>query len=134
MKKAILFCVMMIVAGSMWAQEEYHIKTYGINDELKTRGTTRLAQINGFMWIGTSDGFSAFDGFHMHNYTIPDEEGLGGYFSCVTSLTAAPDSSLWIGTRKGIYHFDMSRERLYKFTSDELPENPRVGQLLFDKE
>ena len=134
MKKAILFCVMIIVAGSMWAQEEYHIKTYGINDELKTRGTTRLAQINGFMWIGTSDGFSAFDGFHMHNYTIPDEEGLGGYFSCVTSLTAAPDSSLWIGTRKGIYHFDMSRERLYKFTSDELPENPRVGQLLFDKE
>lgn len=134
MKKAILFFVMLIVAGGMWAQEEYHIKTYGKNDELRTRGTTRLTQINGFMWIGTSEGFSAFDGIHMHNYTIPDEEDLGGYFSCVTSLVAAPDSSLWIGTRKGIYHFDMSRERLYKFTAENLPENPKVGQLLFDKE
>ncbi|MBO4430610.1 MAG: hypothetical protein J5790_04625 [Bacteroidaceae bacterium] len=134
MKKAIFFCVMMIVAGSMWAQEEYHIKTYGINDELKTRGTTCLAQVNGILWIGTSDGLKAFDGIHMYYYTIPDDEGLGGYFSCVTSLAASSENSLWIGSRKGIYHFDMSRERLYKFTTDDLPENPRVKQLLFDNE
>ena len=76
MKKAIwLWMMMMAVVGGVWAQEEFHIKTFGINDELKTRGSTCLAQINGFIWVGTSDGFYAFDGNHIHAYTIPDDEG-----------------------------------------------------------
>ena len=107
MKKVVWLWLLMMVAGSMCAQEEYHIKNFGKNDELKTRGATRIAQINGFIWVGTSDGFYAFDGNHMHGYQIPDEEGLGGYFSCVTSLAAAPDSSLWVASRRGIYHFSM---------------------------
>ena len=134
MKKVVWLWLLMMVAGSMCAQEEYHIKNFGKNDELKTRGATRIAQINGFIWVGTSDGFYAFDGNHMHGYQIPDEEGLGGYFSCVTSLAAAPDSSLWVASRRGIYHFSMGEERLYKVTPEGLSDNPNVLQILFDKE
>lgn len=134
MKKFIWLWVTMMVVGTMCAQEEYHIRNFGKDDELKTRGTIRLTQINGFMWIGTSEGFFAFDGNHMHKYTIPDEDGRGGWFGSVTSLAAAPDSSLWVGSRRGIYHFYMDEERLEKFTAKDLPDSPDVAQLLFDKE
>ena len=123
-----------MMAGSLWAQDEYHIKNFGKNDELKTRGATRIAQINGFIWVGSSDGFYAFDGAHMYKYEIPDEDSLGGYFSCVTSLAAAPDSTLWVGSRRGIYHFSMGEERLHKVTPDGTPKNPNVLQMMFDKE
>ena len=135
MKKIIwLWVTMMLMVGTMCAQDEYHIKTFGINDELKTHGATCFTQINGFMWVGTSSGFSAFDGIHLHEYKIPDDDGLGGYYSCVTTLTASPDSSLWVGSRRGIYHFDMAEERLHKFTPKGAPESASVKQLLFDKE
>lgn len=135
MKKVVwLWMLLMMMAGSLWAQDEYHIKNFGKNDELKTRGATRIVQINGFIWVGASDGFYAFDGNHMYGYQIPDEDGLGGYFSCVTSLAAAPDSTLWVGSRRGIYHFSMGEERLHKVTPDGTPKNPNVLQMMFDKE
>lgn len=135
MKKVVwLWMLLMMMAGSLWAQEEYHIKNFGRNDELKTRGVARIAQINGFIWVGTSDGFYAFDGQHMYKYDIPDEDGLGGYYSCVTSLAAAPDSTLWVGSRRGIYHFSMGEEMLHKVTPDGAPENPNVLQMMFDQE
>ena len=59
----------------MNAQDEYFIKNYGKTDDLRVRGTTCMTQINGFIWIGTSTGFYAFDGYHIHPYAIPDEEG-----------------------------------------------------------
>ncbi len=135
MKKVVwLWMLLIMMAGSLWAQDEYHIKNFGKNDELKTRGATRIAQINGFIWVGSSDGFYAFDGAHMYKYEIPDEDSLGGYFSCVTSLAAAPDSTLWVGSRRGIYHFSMGEERLHKVTPDGTPKNPNVLQMMFDKE
>lgn len=135
MKKVVwLWLLLMMMGGSVCAQEEFHIKNFGRTDELKTRGATRITQINGFIWVGTSDGFYAFDGNHMHGYKIPDEEGLGGYFSSVTSLAAAPDSTLWIGSRRGIYHFNMGEERIHKVTPNGLPDNPDVLQMVFDKE
>ncbi len=133
MKKAILFW-MMLMAMNMCAQEEYHIKTFGKNDDLRTRGVTCVTQINGFIWVGTSSGFYAFDGKHIHEYKIPDEEGLGGYYRRVTSLTTSAEGVLWVGSRRGIYVFNMSEERLYKLTAENLPESPNVQQILFDQE
>ena len=91
MKKVIGLCLMMISTVVMMAQEEYHIKNFGENDELKVRGATCVTQVNGFIWIGTSKGFCAFDGNHVYPYTIPDPNGMGGYYSRVTSLAPFSD-------------------------------------------
>ena len=134
MRKAILFCAMMISVMMINAQDEYFIKTYGITDDLKVRGGTCITQINGFIWIGTSTGFFAFDGNHVHPYTIPDEEGLGGYYGRVVSLERSTDQNLWIGTRKGIYVFEMIVEQIHRFEAKGLPEHPDVRVIKFDEE
>ena len=135
MKKTICLCtVLVITMMTMWAQEEYHIKNYGINDELRVRGGTCITQINGFIWIGTSIGFYAFDGHYAYPYSIPDEEGVGGFYGRVTALTPSADGKLWVGTPRGIYVFEMVDERLYKFTANGLPDFPNVQTMLFDKE
>ena len=134
MKKAILFCLMMMSVMMMWAQDEYHIKNFGITDDLRVRGGTCMTQVNGFMWIGTSTGFFAFDGYHIHPYTIPDEEGLGGFYSRVTALAPSTTDNLWVGSQRGIYLFNFNDERLHPFTAKGLPERPGVQTLQFDKD
>lgn len=134
MKKAILFCLMMMVVIKMNAQDEYFIKNYGKTDDLKVRGSTCITQINGFIWIGTSTGFCAFDGNHLHSYSIPDEEGLGGFYGRVVSFAKSPDENLWIGTKKGIYVFELAIERMHLFEAQGLPEHPNVSTIQFDKE
>ena len=134
MRKTILFCVMMMAVVMMSAQDEYYIKNYGKTDELKVRGGTCIAQINGFLWIGTSTGFIAFDGNHMHSYTIPDEDGKGGFYSRVVALESSSDHNLWIGTRKGIYEFEMIMGNMHLFEAAGLPEHPDVRVIKFDKD
>ena len=134
MKKAILFCLMMMSVMMINAQEEYFIKNYGKTDELKVRGGTCITQINGFLWIGTSTGFYAFDGNHMHPYTIPDDEGRGGFYGRVVALERSEENDLWLATKKGIYVFEMIEENMHLFTAEGLPENPDVRFIKFDKE
>ena len=134
MMKMSLFGVMILWAAMGFAQGEYHIKNFGVTDELKVRGSTCLAQVNGFMWIGTSTGLVGFDGTHAYVYTIPDEDNRGGYYSRVTAI--APDSSdqFWVGSRRGIYLFEMMTQRLVHFKAKGMPESPNVSALHFDGE
>lgn len=134
MKKAIMFCVMMMSVLMMSAQDDYFVKNYGKTDELKVRGGTCITQNNGFIWIGTSTGFFAFDGNHVHSYQIPDKEGFGGFYGRVVSLERSDDHNLWIGTKKGLYELEMDAEEMHLFEAQGLPERPDVHVLLFDKE
>ncbi len=134
MKKTFFFGVMMMAALLMNAQDEYFIKNYGKTDELRVRGTTCMTQINGFIWIGTSTGFYAFDGYHIHPYTIPDEEGKGGFYGQVVALENSVEKDLWIATRKGIYVFEMISESIRLFEAEGLPKDPDVRCIKFDKD
>ena len=134
MKKMGLFWVMALGAMMLFAQEKYHIKNFGKTDELKVRGTTCMVQVNGFMWIGTSSGLVGFDGAHAYVYTIPDEDGRGGYFSRVTALASGASDHFWVGTRRGIYKFEMVMQRLVPFHVEGMPKTANVSALQRDSD
>ena len=90
--------------------KEYNIKTFGKTDNLRVRSKVCFAQVNGFMWIGTSSGVIVFDGRNAHKYPIPDPDGMGGYFCRVTDLQVSPDNSIFVGTRRGIYLYNIMVE------------------------
>lgn len=126
---------MMFGISQMYAQRNYHIKNYGITDELKVRGKTCIVQFNGFIWLGTSNGLMAFDGKYAPLYAIPDKEGRGGYYSRVTTITWQKEGNvLWVGTKRGIFIFDLSMERMQEFKAEGMPEFPNVTCIQFDRE
>jgi len=114
------------------AQEEYHIKVFGQTDELKVRGQTCMAQINGFLWIGTSQGMLVFDGQHAAHYPIPDEGGRGGFYGRVTAILQSPDGTIWVGARGGLYTFDITMEWFRPFKVAGLSKSPNVSALQSD--
>ena len=134
MKKILVLFLMVLCGISVSAQEEYHIKNFGKADDLRVRSRVCFAQVNGFMWIGTTNGVIVFDGRHAHLYPIPDPDGMGGYFCRVTDIQVAPDASIWVGTKRGIYMFNITTESLDPFHVKGLPKNANISQLRVDYE
>lgn len=128
----ILSVLLLLVALATQGQRAYHIKHFGETDELRVRGEVSIAQVNGFIFVGTSEGLRAFDGKHASLYRVPDDDRAGGYYGMITGVVQSADGVIWAGTRRGFYTFDIEHERLVPFKVEGLPENPSVSHMKFD--
>ncbi|WP_207535282.1 hybrid sensor histidine kinase/response regulator transcription factor [Desertivirga arenae] len=79
----------------------------------------------GFIWAGTEDGVSRYDGVRFKIYKA--ENGLPDNY--VNSISCDPDNgNLWIGTRQGITFFNRKEERFYT----SVPKVSGRDTLIFD--
>ena len=63
-----------------------------------------LAQTrDGYVWVGTEEGLTRFDGVRFVTYTYHNSEGLASNF--ISALAADRDGTLWVGTDSGLVHF-----------------------------
>jgi diguanylate cyclase (GGDEF)-like protein len=58
---------------------------------------------DGYLWFGTQEGLTRFDGAHFTTYTRHNAHGLASSF--IQALAAGRDGSLWIGTDSGLSHY-----------------------------
>ena len=79
--------------------QQLPVKHYNVEDGLGHSIVGAIYQDQkGYIWFGTADGLSRFDGYHFVNYTKDD--GLES--NVVTSITEDQQGRLWIGTTAGI--------------------------------
>jgi diguanylate cyclase (GGDEF)-like protein len=70
---------------------------------------------DGFLWVGTQEGMSRWDGYHFRNYqavlgvtgALPD--------NLVQVLYGDPQGRLWIGTSAGLALYDRNRDQFTTF-------------------
>jgi signal transduction histidine kinase/ligand-binding sensor domain-containing protein/CheY-like chemotaxis protein/HPt (histidine-containing phosphotransfer) domain-containing protein len=86
-----------------------------------------LQDHNQFLWIGSDEGLSRYDGEYLLNYS--SEDGLPGRH--VYALARGEDGQLWIGTDAGMSHFDGKTFTTYT-QLDGLPGN-QVYALTIDQ-
>ncbi len=86
--------------------EQLPIKAYSTADGLSSdRIHCILPDSRGFLWLGTEDGISLFDGYGFTNYSVA--EGLPG--AAVEALLESRDGAYWIGTNGSLARWDASR-------------------------
>ena len=99
---------------------EPFFEAVGDSESVPTGIVTALAQDRrGWLWIGTQRGLIRYDGYRFRKfvYSAQDPASLGGDF--ITSLYAAPDGRLWVGTESdGVSVFDAVSERFEHFRHD----------------
>ncbi len=66
----------------------------------------------GFIWIGTENGISRFDGRYFKNYS-------SGNYDRVVYLYEDSDSLLWLGTNHGLLYMEKSRDGLKALFSQQ---------------
>jgi PAS domain S-box-containing protein len=127
---AFLFCFVLadeVAAGPHPADatdrmlSQYAVDNWDTRTGLPQNSALSVAQTDdGYLWIGTEQGLSRFDGKQFVTYTPKNTPRLPGAY--IRSLLAARDGSLWIGTPHGLAH--RTGTLISSFTTREgLPSN-----------
>ncbi len=70
---------------------------------------------DGYLWIGTQEGVSRFDGIGFKTFRDPKVWAEQAIFTNV--ILAASDNSLWVGTREGLNQIKNEQFRTYTINS-----------------
>jgi len=104
-----LFALLLFMAASARAQH-FHFSNFTADQGLASSQVWVIHQDRaGYLWFGTSNGVSRYDGFEFRNFTTAD----GLRTPIIRAITESSDGHLWFGTDDGISEFDGYRFRNY---------------------
>jgi Two component regulator propeller len=113
---SLVFLGLLLVIGQARAQH-LTVRNYDMRDGLAHSRVNAFHQdAKGYLWFGTWEGLSRFDGYRFVNYDTRD--GLGHVF--INSITEDRQGRLWVGTNGG-------------GVSRLLDDQGEVGSLISDK-
>lgn len=132
MRALILACTAALLLVSFSARAiELQFDRIGTLDGLAQATATSIVEdADGFIWIGSQDGLSRYDGHRIKVFRV--QRGRAGSLSdnYVNSLHVASDGALWIGTRSGsVDRYDARNER---FNTFKLKPASTIVQALLD--
>lgn len=93
----------------------YQFRHYDTQQGLSHNSVLAIAQDSmGFMWFGTHDGLSRFDGhsFKVYHKSM-QPHGLGN--GRIGVISQAPDHQLWVGTEHGVYIYSPVTDSFRRF-------------------
>lgn len=98
---------------------------------LPQAAATSIAQDkNGFVWVGTQDGLTRFDGRSFLTYRQDDHPGLAN--NAITQLQFDSHGRLWIGTKNGLSVMD--GERVSQFEAFDGQTVGTISAVAIDEE
>jgi signal transduction histidine kinase/DNA-binding response OmpR family regulator len=104
-------------------------QTFGVPDGLPSSTVQKIIQDRrGYLWIGTNDGLSRYDGKTFTTFTTTDGLPHNG----VRALLQDQEGQLWIGTRAGVCRYD--GKTFTTFTRQDGLVGNEVSSLLEDRQ
>lgn len=119
MRWSILFFFVPVLAIDVAAEglgDTLNWRHITIEDGLPNSYVSAICQDrHGFIWIGTQDGLSRYDGYAFENYEhLPtDTNSLSNNF--VTALLEDSEGQLWVGTQNGLNRLRKDRAGFTRF-------------------
>ena len=97
---ALLICIFhCFVFSQLSFSQTYPFRTYSIQDGLPQQTVFSILQDQkGYLWIGTAEGLSKFDGIRFITYTT--EDGLAGNW--IWSMLEDRKGNLWFGSEAAV--------------------------------
>jgi ligand-binding sensor domain-containing protein len=113
----ILIALLLLLNNYGKAEESFYFQHFGVEEGLP-QGTVNciLQDQQGFMWFGTKDGLSRFDGYEFRNFRHDKENqsSIGNNF--IRSIFQINPKQIWIGTDAGAYIYHTGTETFEHFT------------------
>lgn len=132
----ILAMVLIIMAGAPCLAQDYpdpsywHVERIPLADNAgSTSGKSVVIDQKGYLWIGTNNGVSKYDGYTFKNYTAIDSDSTTLNHSRTDHLFIDHQNVLWVGTRLGINRYLPDCDCFKRYTptpetSDVVPNGP----------
>lgn len=91
--------------------ERFRFRHYEIENGLPSNTVRTLTQDSrGFMWFGTENGLSRFDGYSFKNFQYDADAPFSIGSNYIYALYEDPNQDLWIGTDDGVYLYNPESE------------------------
>jgi diguanylate cyclase (GGDEF)-like protein len=110
LSKCVPFPVIFLLAASAFALDpsraitQYVQSAWTTDSGLPQNSIHAIAQTSdGYLWLGTEEGLTRFDGLQFTTWTHSNAPGLPSEY--IQALAAGPDGTLWIGTDSGLTVF-----------------------------
>lgn len=138
MKNGIVYLLLCIVSFSMKGEETFYFRHFSVEDGLPQNTVNCIIQdLTGFMWFGTKDGLSRYDGYTFLNFRHDkdDKNSIGNNF--VRSIYQKSVDTLWIGTDRGVYLYHTPTKTFSRFdrqTQDGVFIDKEVNAIQSDKD
>ncbi len=120
-KLSISFFLLFFFAFNLFAQNNIleHASNFTISDGLSHNGITSILEdSNGYLWFGTYEGLSLYDGYEFKVYkNRVDEKSLVS--NRVRTLFEDEKGKVWIGTDDGISLYDLSTQKFKNLYSNK---------------
>lgn len=101
----------LVYTASLLAQSDRGFRAISMEDGLTDNAVTYIHKDqDGYMWFGTFNGVSRYDGFTFRNFTTPD------HYRRVRIMQETPDGHLWIVADSQIMILDRLREQYVPVT------------------
>jgi len=119
-------------------EENFYFRHFGVEDGLPQNTINCIIQDQqGFMWFGTKDGLSRYDGYSFRNfcYNLKDKNSIGNNF--IRCLYQDKDGVIWVGTDMGIYLYHPDTELFSRFdlkTDQGIGVEKEVNDIKSDQE
>ncbi len=130
MKRLIIIYVLIILAVGAYAQNELHFSHIGREKGFPIDKANTITQDkNGFIWVGTWNGLSKFDGYTCVNYLPQYHDTTSISNREIIKLLTDSDGDVWAGTSNGLNHINVETNKITIF-----PFNSRIVSLCEDWE
>ena len=101
-------------------------RLYTTQDGLVRNEVSRIRRDSrGYLWYGTWEGLSIFDGYQFTNYTVAD--GLPS--RAISDILETRSGEYWIATAHGLCRFDPRAPLEHRFTPYDVTPGPFANQI-----
>ena len=119
-----LFCLLSEVALG-----QFRFRTISIEDGLTENSITDIFQDSeGYMWFGTQDGISRYDGYVMKNFNISGEDSTSLSDNFLWGFGEDSLGYIWCCSRYGVNRIDKVTGACKSFFTSSSPENSNLHQ------
>ncbi|MEM6336032.1 MAG: two-component regulator propeller domain-containing protein [Bacteroidota bacterium] len=121
---------LLLVLWPAIAAAQFVFDTYTIEDGLPHQSVRAIEQDqSGYMWFGTEDGVSRFDGYRFQTYRHVPGDSTTPAAGRVNHIKAAQDGSVWVASQAGVSVYDPSVGRFAQVAGAPGQPGSRCGQI-----
>ena len=116
---------------------QFHFRHYNIENGISANNISALLQDQkGYIWIGTENGLSRFDGNQFTFYQKNNPLYSNFHANSINTIFEANSNELWLGTDNGIFIYNQVKDTFTSFTkqtSDKTSITSWITHIIQDK-
>lgn len=134
----LIILLLTVQAGNAILPNKFHFRHYNIENGISSNGISSIIQDRkGYIWIGTDNGISRFDGtqFVFYQKKNPRYQNLQG--NSINTICEINDKEIWIGTENGVYIYNQEEDKFTPFnieTEEGVSISSWVNHMIYDKD